>query len=763
MSDDASAGPATSAMHDSERVLQRVETAVTRIGAVAGAAAATVVLVAVVGGAVMWLRFRNAGLPADQAVALVPRADLIVIGLRLMVLPVAAAGVLSAGYAWWQRSRTREEGAGAEAAAGAAASAPIAVTACEPGGWAPAARRVTTVNGAGGEARDGAGGHVDSPAETVGTVNGARGDASDGAARPIGPPAETVATVNGMAADARHGAASPIGPPAETAATVDGTRGDGWRRQEAAWMFSRRAAASGLMSRARPPLLRILAVLVVLALVLCVPFTAGALAWPLAAVLLLHHHRRVCRTCPRRPERGVPVARLAAAAMLAAALVSVARQVDPPVQLPSVHVVASGEAVDGTLVTANASTVALAPIGSRSIRVYRRSDVRELLVGPPLDRRAPGRSLLSRLLAGRAWAATPLDVWCGGEHYSWWRLGAACRTQPAVERPVFRSGRSVVATACLPAARGRRLRRLRGRPHARRLHRGRRAPARDPRAVRVPGAQRHGRRRPRADEPHRAPDRREPPRPGGGRAGRAQPRPRRGRARAGREPDRHHRRGQPAPRPHGARRHATDALRLGTPAWRRDRWRLRGRDRWRLRTPTAGSAVSGARVPRAAGPGARSPGDTPDPPDPAHPRARPTEPRHAEASCTTVSHHSTISRTRRRRSDLRRTATSRRGRVDHGCRRVIVEILHGRHVKNPAKFTAQAAVGRRPATMTNATRHDVAIGRGGAEERADRFEILGVHRPTGRPAQSRIRHRDGPAGEHRAARLIRRSPIQSGP
>ena len=281
---------------------------------------------------------------------------------------------------------------------------------------------------------------MDSPAETVGT-NGAGGDARDGAASPIGAPAGTVVTVaNGMAAGARDGAASPIGPPAETAATVNGMRGDGWRRQEAAWMLSRRAVASGLMTRARPPLLRILAVLVVLALVLCVPFTAGALAWPLAAVLLLHHHRRVCRTCPRRPDRGVPVWRLAAAAMLAAALVSVARQVDPPVQLPSVHVVAGGEAVDGTLVTANASTVALAPIGSRSIRVYRRSDVRELLVGPPLDRRAPGRSLLSRLLSGRAWAATPLDVWCGGEHYSWWRLGAACRTQPAVERPVFRAG-----------------------------------------------------------------------------------------------------------------------------------------------------------------------------------------------------------------------------------------------------------------------------------------------------------------------------------
>ena len=43
----------------------------------------------------MWLRFRKAGLPPDQAVALMERQQLLVIGLRLMVLPAALTGVLA--------------------------------------------------------------------------------------------------------------------------------------------------------------------------------------------------------------------------------------------------------------------------------------------------------------------------------------------------------------------------------------------------------------------------------------------------------------------------------------------------------------------------------------------------------------------------------------------------------------------------------------------------------------------------------------------
>lgn len=80
-------------------VFDRVESAVTRIGAIAGAVAALVAFVYVIGGAVMWLRFRNVGLPADYAVAQVPRSDLLVVGLRVMILPALAAGALLAGIA----------------------------------------------------------------------------------------------------------------------------------------------------------------------------------------------------------------------------------------------------------------------------------------------------------------------------------------------------------------------------------------------------------------------------------------------------------------------------------------------------------------------------------------------------------------------------------------------------------------------------------------------------------------------------------------
>lgn len=60
-----------------------------------GAAAGTATVVYVIGGIVMWLRFRKAGLPADQAVALMERQQLLVIGLRLMVLPAALTGALA--------------------------------------------------------------------------------------------------------------------------------------------------------------------------------------------------------------------------------------------------------------------------------------------------------------------------------------------------------------------------------------------------------------------------------------------------------------------------------------------------------------------------------------------------------------------------------------------------------------------------------------------------------------------------------------------
>jgi hypothetical protein len=53
----------------------------------------------------MWLRFRNVGLPSDSAVAQVPRSDLLVVGLRVMILPALAAGALLAGIALLRERR----------------------------------------------------------------------------------------------------------------------------------------------------------------------------------------------------------------------------------------------------------------------------------------------------------------------------------------------------------------------------------------------------------------------------------------------------------------------------------------------------------------------------------------------------------------------------------------------------------------------------------------------------------------------------------
>src|SRR5262249_55038773 len=72
------------------------------IGQVAAAVAACGGFVYLIGGLVMWLRFREADLPADQAVALMSKEQLLVVGLRLMVLPAAVTGVL----AWIATART---------------------------------------------------------------------------------------------------------------------------------------------------------------------------------------------------------------------------------------------------------------------------------------------------------------------------------------------------------------------------------------------------------------------------------------------------------------------------------------------------------------------------------------------------------------------------------------------------------------------------------------------------------------------------------
>jgi hypothetical protein len=282
----------------------RLEDLVSRLGMLAGAVAGTVGLVYVVGGAVMWLRFWRSDVPADQALALVPRTDLLVVGMRVMILPAIAAGGLFLLLA--KRANGRPE-----------------------------------------------------------------------------------------------------------------------------------------------PLTFALLAFPALVLVLVVPLSFGSYAWPAAAVGLACVWAFVL---PTQKDGWELAWRAGVAAMLAAALVSIARQLDHPVRLASATLTFTDERqpVTGVLVSADASRVVLGVPASQTLQSYPRERIQRVDIGPALDHRAPPRSLLSRLLGDDAWAATPLELWCGGERYSWGRLGDLCQTQPTVliDTATVRGGSVRVKVAC---------------------------------------------------------------------------------------------------------------------------------------------------------------------------------------------------------------------------------------------------------------------------------------------------------------------------
>src|SRR3954447_6369651 len=263
------------------------EQLVARIGALAGAIAGTVGFVYVVGGTVMWLRFWRSDVPADQALALVPRTDLLVVGMRVLIIPA----LLAAGLFLLLAKR-----------------------------------------------------------------------------------------------------------------------------------------ANGKPKR---PTLAVLTLSAVV-LVFVVPFSFGSYAWPLAALglalvwgFVLPRHRDNARAL---------VWRAAVAAMLAAALVSIARQLDHPVRLASATLTFTDNRapVTGVLVTADADEVVLGFPAKETLQSYPRDRIQIVGIGPALDRRSPPSSLLSKVLGDDAWAATPLELWCGGERYAWGRVGDLCQTQPTV-------------------------------------------------------------------------------------------------------------------------------------------------------------------------------------------------------------------------------------------------------------------------------------------------------------------------------------------
>jgi len=309
-----------------------------------------------IGGAVMWLRFEHQGLPADQAVAMMPKADLLVVGMRVMIIPAIAAGLVLLGLASLRRSRARR----------------------------------------------------------YDELAGQRQNAKDPERR------------------------------AELDRQLD-------RLRDLPNPFR------AMPHHVRRPA-RLVAALLVFILFLTVPFSAGALAWPVMLGALVAYWVRLRGEAPIGSGRIFPAWRIAIAGVLAAAVISVARQTDPPVQLPSVRVVArdvpevTGEQVAserlgdrdgapvlelaGVLVTATDRQVAIGDPSSGKIVTVPRDSVDSIVVGTPLDQRAPPRSLLSRLTGSdAAWSVTPLELWCVNERYSWNRILDACQGHARIDAP----------------------------------------------------------------------------------------------------------------------------------------------------------------------------------------------------------------------------------------------------------------------------------------------------------------------------------------
>lgn len=88
-SSDPLAGPLP-ADDPSQRLKALLEVVGKAVSTVAGAAA----FLYVVGAAVLWIRLTKAQLPADHALGVLPRHLLISVGMRKVVLPAIAAGLV---------------------------------------------------------------------------------------------------------------------------------------------------------------------------------------------------------------------------------------------------------------------------------------------------------------------------------------------------------------------------------------------------------------------------------------------------------------------------------------------------------------------------------------------------------------------------------------------------------------------------------------------------------------------------------------------
>ncbi len=313
----------------------------------ASAAAGTAAIVYVVGGMVMWLRFRKAGLPPDHAVALMERQQLLVIGLRLMVLPAALTGALA-----WLVTRRRGRWEQSSDAVRRVLKTGLVILAVAFALLLPFSFASAT--------------WVLAALVVVGYLRYERR------------PAWVVP------------AASPDPPPGRS------------RREQRA---DDRAGVAGLAREVHE--------------------RAAALATRLAESwswikLYLPIKRRVGR--PASPLIATMLV------VIVAALVSLGRQLDQPIQLLGATVSAKDPArtIEGVYISSDSDEIFIGM--ENEIRAIPRATVREVAIGPPRER-APSPSIMSRALGGNRFAITPFEWWCNGERYGWGDVRNLCRTQ----------------------------------------------------------------------------------------------------------------------------------------------------------------------------------------------------------------------------------------------------------------------------------------------------------------------------------------------
>jgi hypothetical protein len=376
-------------------------------GTIAGTIAGSVGIIYLLGGAVVWLRFWKAGVPPDQGVALMSNQQLLVIGLRLIVLPAVVAAVLVVILtAVWDKASASGR---RWVLAGLVGLVLLLVLVGVPWRFSMARWPVSL-------------GFILAALAAATGVGLAVAAASSGTLR---------------------WAAIGLGLLVTAGASVWFSLGPELRRDPSVllrlivvvllWsvvlglivvlirLMSMPAAEAEWPNGSR--LAGLVLAVAVLAVLLALPASIASITWPVGLALA-----SIAAWYLRR-ERN---AWLAMAVVGAAAVISLGRQIDEPVQLlrTSVALKDPTDVLQGVYINGTGDTVYIGDVDHGEVLGIPRSRIVSIAVGPP-EERAPEPSLLSHLVPGKArFAVRPLQVWCNGQSYTWTEPRRYCRTQP---------------------------------------------------------------------------------------------------------------------------------------------------------------------------------------------------------------------------------------------------------------------------------------------------------------------------------------------